>query len=231
MLRQHIWIASLAIFVLHAQGTTPREKPADYHVQARLPGFDLAAEYLSHSMPEKGGVIDVNEYLVIEVAVFPATKEVAQISGGEFMLQVTDTRRHKSVLLSQTPGMVAASLKYPNWELRPTLEASAGLGDGNVIVGRPRQTERFPGDPRPRQSRLPPRPKVPDQTNPTSDEKLPEVPIEVRVQQLAFPEGAVQGPVSGYLFFPFRGKTKSIRALELLYQSPDGSRKTTLALF
>ena len=55
--------------------------------------------------------------------------------------------------------------------------------------------------------------------------------LEVRVQRSSFPEGIIPGPVSGYLFFPFRGKTKSLRALELLYESPDGSRKTTLALF
>ena len=228
---RHTCIASLAVVVLHAQGTKPREKPADYHAQSKLSGFDLAAEYLAHSMPEQGGVIDVNEYLVIEVAVFPTTTAAPTVTSGEFTLRVTNNRGHKSVLSAQAPGMVAASLKYPDWDVRPTLEASAGLGNTGVIIGRPPQTERFPGDPRPQQSRLPQRPKVPDQTSPTGEEKIPDAPIEVRVQRSSFPEGAGPGPVSGYLFFPFRGKTKSIRALELLYESQDGSRKTTLALF
>lgn len=228
---RHTYIAMLTAVVLHAQGTTPREKPTDYHVRSTLPGFELAAEYLAHSMPETGGAIDINEYLVIEVAVFPTTKGALSVTSGEFTLRVTNPRGHKSVLSAQTPGMVAASLKYPDWEVRPTLEATAGVGNGSIIVGRPTQTERFPGDPRPRQSRLPPRPRVPDQTSPTGEEKAPEAPIEVRVWRSSFPDGAVQGPVSGYLFFPFRGKTKSIRSLELLYQSQDGSRKTTLALF
>jgi hypothetical protein len=223
-----IWIASLAALVLHAQGTTPKEKPEDYHVHSKLAGFELAADYLVHSMPVKGGVIDVNEYLVIEVAVFPTTREPAAITSGEFTLRING---HKSMLSAQTPGMVAASLKYPDWEVRPTLEASAGVGNADVILGRPVQTERFPGDPRPRQSRLPSRPKVGDQPSPTGEEKPPEAPLEETVQHSAFPEGVLAGTESGYLFFPFRGKTKSIRALELLYESQDGSRKTTLPLF
>src|SRR5437763_336976 len=106
---RHACIASLAVLVLHAQGTKPREKPADYHVQSRIPGFDLAAEYLAHSMPEQGGVIDVNEYLVIELAVFPTTTAAPTVTSGEFTLRVTNNRGHKSVLSAQAPGMVAAS--------------------------------------------------------------------------------------------------------------------------
>jgi hypothetical protein len=30
-------------------------------------------------------------------------------------------------------------------------------------------------------------------------------------------------PVSGYLYFRYRGKTKSIKSLELVYQNKDGS--------
>src|SRR5207244_3227002 len=118
---------------------------------------------------------------------------------------------------------VAASIKYPDWEARPRLEADGGVGGYDVILGRPAPSERFPGDPRPRQSRLPPRPRVPDQTSPTGEAKPPDEPIEKIVQRLAFPEGVPTQPVSGYIFFPFRGKTKSIRSLELLYQSNDGT--------
>jgi hypothetical protein len=231
-MRPFIWIAALAGFVLHAQGTTPREKPADYQAHSKLPGFELAADYLSHSMPVKGGVIDVNDYLVIEVAIFPSARETPSLTSGEFTLRITNhTRGRKSVLSAQTPGMVAASLKYPDWEVRPTVEATAGVGDTGVILGRPVPTERFPGDPRPQQSRLPPRPKVSDQTSPSGEAQPPEAPLEETVQRSAFPEGTVHGSVSGYLFFPFHGKTKSIRSLELVYESQDGSRKTTLALF
>lgn len=225
---RQIWIASLVPVLLLAQGTTTKEKPADYHVHSQVAGFELAADYLVHSLPIPTGAIDVRDYLVIEVAVFPATPAMPILTSGEFTLRIN---HQKSVIYAQTPGMVGASLKYPDWEFRPTLEATAGIGNGNVIVGRPAQTERFPGDPRPQQTRLPPRPKAPEQTGPGGEEKPPEPPIEETVQRAAFPEGTPHGPVSGYLFFPFKGKTKSIRALELVYESQDGARKTTLALF
>ena len=228
VLSRHTWIASLAAALLHAQGTTPKEKPADYHVHSKLSGFELAAEYLVHSLPVTNGILDVRDYLVIEVAVFPTTLGMPAVTSGEFTLRIN---HRKSALFAQTPGMVAASMKYSDWELRPTLEASAGVGNADIIVGRPTQTERFPGDPRPQLSRLPPRPRVPEQTSPTGEDKPPEPPLEQTVQRSAFPEATAHGPVSGYLFFPFQGKTKSIRALELLYESQDGSRKVTLALF
>ena len=235
MLRR-ISMALLAAVVLHGQGTRPKAKPADYHAHARVAGFELAADYLAHSMLVEGGVIDVSEYLVIEVAVFPAAGETTRETTGdtpsikseEFTLRLNG---RKAALLAQTPGMVAASLKYADWEVRRRLQASAGVGDTGVIVGRPPVTERFPGDPRPRQSRLPRQPKAPDETNPSGEEKPSEMPIEERVQGAAFPDGVANRPVSGYLFFPFRGKTKSIRSLELRYESSDGNRTATLALF
>ena len=63
------------------------------------------------------------------------------------------------------------------------------------------------------------------------EEKPPAEPVEVSIARSALPEGPTHGPVSGYLFFAFKGKTKSIRSLELLYSSPDGSREATLRLF
>lgn len=222
------WIATLGGMLLPAQGTTPKKTPGDYHVQSKVVGFELAADYLVHSLPVSSGVIDVRDYLVIEAAVFPTAPGMPALSSSEFTLRIN---HQKSAIYSQNPGMVAASLKYSDWERRPTLEATAGVGNAGVILGRPTPTERFPGDPTPQQTRLPPRPRVPDQTSPTGEEKTLEPPIEQTVQTSAFPEGVPQHPVSGYLFFPFKGKTKSIRSLELVYESQDGTRKATLALF
>ncbi len=33
----------------------------------------------------------------------------------------------------------------------------------------------------------------------------------------ALPEGSFKGPVSGFLYFPWKGKPKSIKKLDLLY--------------
>ena len=209
-----------------AQGTTTRAKAADYPVHVQAAGLELAAEYLVHSLPTSRGVFFVNDYLVIEVAAFPISKTSSAISAQNLTLRING---RKTALLTQAPGMVAASLKYPDWEQPRSVTAQAGLGDTGVILGRPRATERFPGDPTPQQGRLPAPPRVPDDTRPSAAEREPEVPIDKLCQSLALPEGAFEGPVSGYVFFPFRGKTKSIHSLELVLETPAGA--TSLSLF
>jgi hypothetical protein len=49
-----------------------------------------------------------------------------------------------------------------------------------------------------------------------------------KVQKSVLPEGDRALPVAGLLFFPFRGKTDSIRSMELIYSGSAG--KVTLAL-
>ena len=212
--------------LLHAQGTTPKAKPGDYPVHAQLPGMNIAAEYLVHSVPVNGGALDAKDYLVFEVAIYPESGGTPLLSSGDFTLRINN---RKTVLFAQTPGMVAASIKYPDWEVRPTLEATAGVGNMDVILGRPPVTSRFPGDPRPDQNRLPRQPRVPDQTRPEGQEQAAREPVDVSIGRMALPEGAPHGPVSGYLFFAFQGKTKSIRSLELLYAS--GDRATAIRIF
>ncbi len=211
-----------------AQGTTPKEKPSDYPVRVQLPGLQIAAEYLVHSLPVSGGVLIVNDYLVLEIALYPAVPQTVLVASGDFTLKINN---RKAVLFAQVPGMVAASIKYPDWENRPTLEATAGVGDTGIVLGRPRTVSRFPGDPRPDQSRLPRPPRVPDQTSPTGEDKPIGEQVDVSIARSSLPEGSTKAPVSGYLFFAFKGKTKTFRSLELLYSSPDGSRAATLRLF
>lgn len=223
-----LWYVPLVMLLGHAQGIKTKEKATDYPVNARLSGVELGAEYLVHSVPAPRGVIQADDYLVVEVAVFPPAHSQMSVNTGQFTLRINGK---KSVLFPQTPGMVAASVKYPDWQSRPTLEASGGIGDTGVILGRPPMTGRFPGDNRPAQSRLPSPPRVPDQTNPNGEVAPPEESAEVSIAHAALPEGQVKEPVSGCLFFAFRGKTKSIHSLELLYQGDSGTRETTLRFF
>ena len=53
-----------------------------------------------------------------------------------------------------------------------------------------------------------------------SDEALPLV---------ALPNGPATKPVAGYIFFHYRGKTKSIKSLDLVYEGKQGS--VTLKLY
>jgi len=130
----------------------------------------------------------VPSYLVIEVALFPPKGFPVNAARGGFQL-----RLNGKPLAQATPEMAAASLGHSQW--------NTGVGNGNTGV---------PGQ-------RPPVPRVPgpaEQAGVPQSERLSGPQLVVKG---ALPEGQFQGPVSGYLYFPYRGKTAGIRSLELLY--------------
>jgi len=214
-----IAIASAAfLLTLHGQDA-PRSKASDHPAHIALPSMEIGAEYLVHSIPGERGGYFAKEYLVVEVAIFSAAKESLKISSGQFTLRINK----KSVLLAQSPGMVAAALKYPDWEQRPQMTAQAGP----LIYGAP-QGGRFPGDPT--QPRPLPTPRVPDQTDSGNVEKQPNLPIEEAIALAALPEGPIAEHVRGCLFFRFEGKLKSIKSLDLIYDAGPTAPKATIQL-
>jgi hypothetical protein len=210
---------------LVAQGTTPKAKVEDYSVRGGAGKIALGAEYMVRSIQGGGTTLIAADYLVIEVAVYPPRFEPIPVSSGQFTLRING---RKQVLFNQSPGMVSASIKYADWERRPTLVGGVGGRDGGIIVGQPPTTGRFPGDPRPDQTRLPRPPKAPDQ-NPSGVEPKEPIDADQLVAANALPEGEATGPVSGYVFFAYKGKTRKIKSLELLYKGPAG--EATLKLF
>lgn len=210
-------IFTVAVF---AAGTDPKPKADDYQVHAATGNISLGAEFMVRSFQGQDNMFIAKDYLVVEVAVYPPKFEKIKVSTGQFTLRVNGK---KQALSAQPPSFVAASLKYPDWERRPTVMAGGGLGDAGIILGPPTPTERFPGDPRPSQTRLPYPRRVPETGAPAGIEKEEPPRAEEVVIQTAFPEGEFSGPVSGYVYFPYKKKTKSIRTLELLYQGPEGS--------
>ena len=206
-----------AYLVVAAQEKEPRSKASDFPAHAQVANAEIGAEYLVHSIPAATGSYFAKEYLVVDVGIFPQSGSGMMISTGQFTLRINGG---KSVLYSQAPGMVAASLKYPDWEQRPTVAAAAGVGDGVVVIGPPR-VGRFPGDPTVNRSPLPPVAKAPEDN---TVEKAPQMPLEEAISRASLAEGKADRPVKGCLFFPFKGKTKSIRSLELLYEAESGSK-------
>jgi len=198
-----------------AQGTAPKDSPAGYPAHAELGKYTLAAEFMVHAVPAGDrGSLFAGDYLVVEVAWFGPKLDAMDIRSGQFQLRING----KTTLSPQTPGMVAASMKYPDWSERPTLTAAGGVGNTEVIYG-PRPTPRFPGDPT---GQVPSRPRAPEPENPGGQEKVALEPVEDQVKKAALPEGRYPPPLAGALFFPFRGKTKSIKSVELLYEGPAG---------
>jgi hypothetical protein len=199
-------LAVFALTVLQA-GETVR-KPADYPVHVDIGGITFAAENLGPSVPTPSGGLFTTDYLVIEVALFAegAGRTVA-VRHQHFALRING---EKSLLRPDSPGAVSASVKYPDWEQRRTIEA----GVGPVIIGRPNPVGRFPGDNRGGRT-------YPQVENPVG-RKGDNTPIDELVLNAALPEGEVRVPVTGCLYFPFKKKMKTIKKLELIYDGAMG---------
>lgn len=187
-------------------------------MQATSGTLTIAAEYLVRGLPAEKQVFFVRDFLVVEVALFPGKGTEATVKNAAFSLRLNN---EKIPLQPATPGMVAAAFKYDDWTQRPSLEATAGAGNSGVIIGRPQRSERFPGDPTVGQRRLPNPPRVEDGIDRSGMERVEEKPEDAAVA-LALPEETITGPQRGYLYFPYTGKTKSIKKAALLFRGASG---------
>jgi hypothetical protein len=156
--KARIAAASAFLLVLYAQDA-PRSKASDYPAHISISGMEIGPEYLVHSIPAEKGDYFAKEYLVVEVAIFPVTKNSLKISSGHFTLGIN----RKSTLSAQSAGRVAAALKYPDWEQRPQMTAQAGP----VIYGAPCRSEDFPAIQQ-RRAQCPLRERLTRPTRPTS---------------------------------------------------------------
>jgi hypothetical protein len=215
------WIVFLCAVYGAAQGppggSEPKAKAADYPVHAAAGTLEIGAEYMVHSFSGRGQTFVTGKYLVVEVALFPHGKTIG-LQQSFFSLRLNGK---KQTIAPQAPGFVAASLKYPDWDNQRRLEGYGGMGDTGVILGRPAPAERFPGDPNAR-SRLPNPPRAPEPDQRSGIDKPDQPTADQVALETALPEGSFKTPASGFLYFPYSGKTKSIKSLELRYAGPEG---------
>jgi hypothetical protein len=173
-----------------------KNAPSDYPAQGAVEDFKLGAEYMVSSFSAQGESFTVDRYLIVEVGVFPQGE--AKIDLSRFTLRING----KTSLMTQTPGMVAASVKYPDWTSKPEITAAAGP----ILIGRPPAVERFPGDRRNQRG-------IPGQVIETQE---PKVDYGRLIETAALPEGKRNKPIAGFLYFPYDKKLKSIRTVDLL---------------
>ena len=173
-----------------------KNAPSDYPAQGSAKDFKVGAEYLVSSFSAQGQSFTIDDYLIVEIGVFPEGE--ANVDLRRFTLRING----KTLLLTQTPGMVAASVKYPDWTSKPVVTAAAGP----VILGRPPAVERFPGDRREQR-------RIPGQTVETRE---PEVNYAAVIHSAALPEGRRTKPAAGFIYFPYGKKLKTIRTVDLL---------------
>jgi hypothetical protein len=187
-----------------AKGLPPRTTPAEYQAQTKAGAVTIAAEFKGHSIPTMAGnTLTTEDYVVVELGLFGAGDARLKLAADDFSLRINGK---KAPLPSQPYGLVLSSVKDPEWE--PPASASSksktSLGGSGKDQG---------------------------------DSSLPtpvKVPIEVQramaknVQKAVLPEGDRALPVAGLIFFQYRGKTKGINSVELIYSGTAG--KATLAL-
>jgi hypothetical protein len=204
-----------------------KPKPTDYPVHQQVGEFTIAAENLGHSISTPEGVLFARDYLVIEVAIYPNQPKVfrTHFTNREFSLRLDGK---KTILLPQAPGMVAASIKYEDWERRPTLVGTVGTGMEQIIINRPRSAPRFPGD-RTETNRYPSPPvSAPPPPHDVAVTKDAPASIEEIVDQYALHDGVNPVPSSAFLYFLFKGKLSKLKSVELLYEGPWGSASIRL---
>jgi hypothetical protein len=191
----------------------PAKQPAEYPVHAQAGATGIGAEFMVHVVSIEGQSYFVPDYFVVEVAVFPEKGALLELRNGQFSLRINGKKQE---LTAHTPGFAAASLKYPEWSQRPSVTASAGAGDGGIVIGRPQTQPRFPGDNRP------PRQAGPAQTTVDSAKEPPMTAADA-VTAAALFEGPIDQPTAGYLYFPYRGDGKKAKTIELIYRGPAGA--------
>ena len=201
---------------------TPRPKPQDYPVQSEFAKAVLGAEFHAHTVPFGGTPFFTSEYLVIEVGVFPGKGQPVTVGPGDFTLRLNGK---KIAILAHSPGMVVASIKNTGWNQTKQVVVTGGVGDAEVIVGGPQRQPRFPGD-RTGTPQQRPRAPEPDNTGGVVLEQQPE-PAEI-IPDKALTERTLDHSVGGYLYFPYSGKLKALKTIELLYTGSAGEGKLEL---
>jgi len=181
-----------------------RNSPADYPAPGEVQDFRLGVDYLVRSFLADGQSFSIDDYLIIEVGIFPQGE--AKVDYRRFNLRINGKR----TLAAQSAGMVAASIKYPDWRSKPTLVGTVGMPGGrDVVVARPPAVPRFPGDERRTQG-----PDIGERSK--TEAERPSIDYDQLVKRSALPEGKFNKPVAGFLYFPYDGKLKSIGAVDLL---------------
>ena len=184
-----------------SKGMPPRATPADYQAHTQAGKLTLAAEFVGHSVPTPEATYSTEDFVVVETGLFGLPEARLKLSIGDFSLRINGK---KMASPSQPYGLSFSSLKDPEWE--PPAKPKADKPTLNAGGGQPDD----------------------------SFKPIVRMPIELkrtmqqRVQRASMPEGDRALPAAGLLFFEYRGKTESIRSLELIYSGPAG--KATLAL-
>jgi hypothetical protein len=188
-------------------GLPLRLSPSAYAVQGQSGGLKIAAEIVpSNVVGKKFSPEIAKDYIVVEVAVYPAVGSTLKLEAGDFSLRVGQLVGH-----AEKPMDVGAWPEGPPTKRLPVdVTAEAGIiheSDNDPVYGRRQATGTYTGV----TVSTPPRDLPPPPPNPNPQY------VYDRIQRLALPEGDTRGGVAGYLYFPQRSKHKKNDEIQLRY--------------
>src|SRR5579883_1381458 len=228
-----VTLAAGALFAQGGRGIRPRPSASDYPAHQNGTSATVAAAILTPEQTRKQFAVDLNRlgYVAVEIAIYPDPSKNVEVASRDFMLRVSP---EGTTLRPVSAGTIAAQLHkkepasattvpnspvqvvtggnigyesggtYPNGQRRPGgVYTSTGVGVG---VGGPNQR---PDDPR---GVPPPSPKA-------QGKDADSLSVQVDLENQALPEGKIDQPVAGYLYFtkPVMRKKSS---LDLTWYGP-----------
>ena len=208
------YLVILAFALLaQAQGTQPKASAAEYPVQAVAGNLAIGAEYTVHSFGSGEQMYLAENYLVVEVALFPPKGESVTADAAGFALRVNGK---KTLLYAQSPALVASHLNQREWETTRGGTADLGVGGVNIGLGHPQGRDPVTGAPEGR--RLPDPPRAPDAGVPGGGEARQRERPEELLIRTALPGDPHRPAVSGFLYFPYQGKASGLKSIDLVFQ-------------
>jgi hypothetical protein len=237
-------LAAGALFAQSERGIRPRPSASDYPAHQNGASATVAAAMLSPEQTRKQFAVDLNRlgYVVVEVALYPDPSRNVEVAARDFMLRISPegtTMRpvSPSTIASQLHKKepAASSTKVPNSPVQVTTGGTIGYESGGtypngqrrpggvytatgvgVGVGGPGQR---PDDPR---GTPPPRPN-------SQGKDADSLSVQVDLEQQALPEGKIDQPVAGYLYFT-KPVIKKKSSMDLTWYGPGEQVKVPLPL-
>jgi hypothetical protein len=199
-------VALLGSTALWAQqpsaGMPPRSDAADYAARGEDKGVKVAAEMVSPDQVRNMFATDLSNYIVVEVAVWPASGKALDLSPIDFALKLDDSR---APIRSVSPKTIAGvqqrkgQSRRDDITLYPTVGMQTGSwGTGTMIGVGVGMGGSNPG------------PASTDQDRRT---------MQLELDEKGLPDSVVQKPVAGYLYFPAGTRGKKTATGELTYES------------
>ena len=215
-----VWLLSASALLCAVE---PRKSAADYPARAESNVASLGAEFIGRFVMQDGASHNTGDYIAIEIGYYPKQDAPAEVRGSDFLLRINGA---KQLIYPQSAGLVAGAVLHPEWENHRGLVAGGSMGGADVILGGPRRTSRFPGDPT---VRTPGRiPSEPDRQGGREVEKDPLEAAAAAIKREAFPEGLLPGARAGYVYFIHKKKLTNLKKLELVWTTGGGKRSLTL---